>query len=111
MKHARIRYSVAAQKSINIYSYLFLPGSKMELERTVSDKGQVVIPRDVRKKLGLKPGSEIVFDIIDNDRAVIRMKKDNKKIVDEFCSIPRKKAKSMSIKKLKSLLDEQYEVS
>ena len=35
----------------------------MEIRRTLSEKGQVVIPKDIREYLGLKPGSEIVFEV------------------------------------------------
>lgn len=61
-------------KSMNTCSYLFLPDGKMELERTISEKGQVVIPKDMRKQLGLKPGSEILFEV-NGKSVIIRPKK------------------------------------
>ncbi len=34
-------------------------------ETTITKKGQVTIPREVREKLGLKPGDRIVFTVED----------------------------------------------
>ena len=81
----------------------------MELERTISEKGQIVIPRDIREYLGIKSGSEVVFDI--NDGAVImKPKKSGRDTVEEFCSISKKRFAKMSPRRLKKLLGEQYEV-
>lgn len=38
---------------------------------TISSKGQVTVPRDVRNRLGLKPGDRIEF-VLDKDRTTIR---------------------------------------
>ncbi len=35
---------------------------------TVTAKGQVTLPAEVRRRLGLKPGSKLEFIVIDNDR-------------------------------------------
>jgi AbrB family looped-hinge helix DNA binding protein len=37
---------------------------------TLSTKGQVVIPAEIRRKLGLQPGDQIVFDMDDETRTV-----------------------------------------
>lgn len=82
----------------------------MELERTVSDKGQIVIPEDIRRRLGLKPGSEVVFDMHD-DVVIMRPKKSAEEIVEEFCNLPGKsKLKRLNPKKLKRIMDEEYEI-
>lgn len=81
----------------------------MELERTVGEKGQVVIPKDVRERLGLRPGSEVVFDI-KGEVVVMKPKKTPREIVEEFCSIPTKKFKRLTPKKLEKILDEEYEI-
>lgn len=39
---------------------------------TVSEKGQVTIPKDVRDALGIHPGDRVVFDLEKGDRAVVR---------------------------------------
>jgi AbrB family looped-hinge helix DNA binding protein len=81
----------------------------MELERTISTKGQIVLPKDVRDQLGLKPGSEIVFEISGNT-IVIRAKADAKNFVEEFAAITPKKFKTVTIKRIKSMLEEQYDL-
>jgi AbrB family looped-hinge helix DNA binding protein len=39
---------------------------------TVSTKGQVTIPRDIRKALRIRPGDKILFDLEGGNRAVVR---------------------------------------
>jgi AbrB family looped-hinge helix DNA binding protein len=82
----------------------------MELERTVSEKGQIVIPEDIRRRLGLKPGSEVIFDI--EDGAVkIKPKKSPEEFVEEFCHLPIKsKLKRLNTKKIKDILEEEYAI-
>lgn len=33
---------------------------------TISSKGQITVPAEVRKRLGLKPGDRVEFDLEDN---------------------------------------------
>lgn len=82
----------------------------MELQRIISDKGQVVIPEDIRRKLGLKPGSEVVFDI-EYNVVIMRPKKSPEEIVEEFCNVGAKsKIKNISMKKIKKIMDEEYDI-
>jgi AbrB family looped-hinge helix DNA binding protein len=83
----------------------------MNLERTITEKGQVVIPKDIRDQLGLKPGSEILFEIEDG-KVIIRKKTDGERTAEEFFSVipEEKKLKSLTIKEIKSILDEQYDL-
>ncbi len=83
----------------------------MKLERTVSQKGQIVIPEDIRRKLGLKPGSDVIFDIQDST-VIMRPKKSPEEIVDEFCNLGVKsKLKNINAKKIKKILNEEYDIS
>lgn len=43
-------------------------------EATVTSKGQITIPADVRKDLDLAPGSKVVFTRLGNGATVIRAK-------------------------------------
>lgn len=46
----------------------------LEEEMTVGPKGQVVIPRSMRKALKIEPGSKVVFRLEDN-RAIVEKQK------------------------------------
>jgi len=39
---------------------------------TVTQKGRVTIPKPVRDRLGIKPGSKVDFEIADDGRAFLR---------------------------------------
>ena len=39
---------------------------------TLSTKGQVTIPKDIRDALGIRPGDKLRFDLEAGDRAVIQ---------------------------------------
>ncbi|MCI4318410.1 MAG: AbrB/MazE/SpoVT family DNA-binding domain-containing protein [Candidatus Lutacidiplasmatales archaeon] len=39
---------------------------------TISQKGQITVPKDVRDALGLHPGDRLLFDVEAGDRAVVR---------------------------------------
>ncbi len=39
---------------------------------TVSTKGQVTIPRDIREALHIRPGDKVLFDLEGGDRALVR---------------------------------------
>jgi AbrB family looped-hinge helix DNA binding protein len=39
---------------------------------TISEKGQITVPKDVRDALGLHPGDRLLFDVETGDRAVLR---------------------------------------
>ena len=51
---------------------------------TTSSRGQIVIPRDVRRKLNIKPGKKILIKA-EKDRAVLLPLPDDP--VDHFCGI------------------------
>ena len=39
---------------------------------TVTSKGQVTIPKPVRDRLGIQPGSKVDFEVADDGRAFLR---------------------------------------
>jgi antitoxin PrlF len=44
---------------------------KMAHFSTISSKGQVTVPQEIRKRLGLEPGDRVEF-VVEEDRTVIR---------------------------------------
>ena len=82
----------------------------MKIRRTLSEKGQVVIPKNIREYLGLKPGSEIVFEIRGRE-VILKQGKDPKKFVDEFCNVPKKLRKKINVKRLlEKQIEEEYDI-
>jgi len=65
----------------------------MILKRTIGPKGQVVIPKDVRKHLGVEPGSEVIFEVRENE-VVMKPTKAPGDVVDEYVSIVTSKLKN-----------------
>jgi len=45
---------------------------------TVSTKGQVTIPKGIRKALRIRPGDKILFDLEGGDRALVRKAEPNR---------------------------------
>ena len=66
--------------------------------RKVGIKGQVVIPGELRQKVGLKPGSEVRFDY--SKGRIIMFKEDSKAFWDDFFSGPKISLKGVDLKKL-----------
>ena len=80
----------------------------MYVRRTIGEKGQVVVPKDIRNYLGLKPGSEVLFEMREKD-VIIKSAVDPKKFVDDFCNVS-KKIKKINIKNLEKVLEEEYDL-
>lgn len=80
----------------------------MELERIIGPKGQVVIPMDVRRKMGIKPGSDVVFEVEDS-KIIIKKKLSTKELLEDFGNVP-KKVKGLTAKRIKTILEEEYEI-
>ena len=57
----------------------------MEKKTTVGPKGQVVIPKKIRDKIGIKEYSEVIVNIIDDSVIIKKLTKkiDVKKIAEE----------------------------
>jgi antitoxin PrlF len=48
----------------------------MKYSSSISSKGQVTVPQEIRNRLGLAPGDRVDF-VIEGDRTVIRPSRDN----------------------------------
>lgn len=77
----------------------------MVAKRTLGPKGQIVVPKDLREHLGLKPGSVVVFEV-EGKKLILRPEADPESFVEEFCSAPKKLDEKIDLKKL---IDEQLE--
>ncbi len=77
----------------------------MIIKREIGEKGQVVIPKDIREHLGLNIGANILFEV-KGDEIIIR-KEDAARIVEDFFNTPKIKNK-ISAKELKNIYEGQY---
>ena len=79
----------------------------MEKKTTVGPKGQVVITKDIRDKIGIKEYSEVIVDIMDDSVIIRKLKPESVTYVDYYCTTySRKLTKRADIKKI---TEEQYE--
>ena len=77
----------------------------MEKKKTVGPKGQVVIPKDIRDKIGIKAYSEVIVDIMDDSVIIKKIKPESLSYVDYYCTTYSKKlTKKIDIKKNKEEL-------
>jgi AbrB family looped-hinge helix DNA binding protein len=82
MRYPRNEYITIHVKCIGVYTlskaiYLDINGSNSYfsgMKSTVSEKGQITIPKALREKLGLRPGTVLDFDAIEGK--LIGVKKD-----------------------------------
>ena len=80
----------------------------MRIEREIGEKGQVVIPKDIRKYLGLRKGKKVVFEFR-NKEVIIKPEQDPEEFLNDFLNVPKLK-KGLKIKDIKKTLEEQYEL-
>jgi AbrB family looped-hinge helix DNA binding protein len=78
----------------------------MKIKREIGEKGQVVVPRDIRRHLGLEVGVSVTFEV-EGNQIIIRKEKDAIEIVKDFFDTPRLKGK-VSVSDLKAGYEEQY---
>lgn len=81
----------------------------MIIEREVGEKGQVVIPKDIRNLLGLHKGNKVVFEI-KNKEIKIKPKVSTKDFLEEFFNIARTE-KNITLKDIKKIEEEMYDLS
>jgi AbrB family looped-hinge helix DNA binding protein len=80
----------------------------MKLERTINEKGQIVIPKDIRVKMGLKSGTEVELNM-ENGKIIIEVKNKPEEIVNDFANVP-KKIPNLNSRSIKDILDEEYDL-
>jgi len=80
----------------------------MIIKRPLGEKGQIVIPKDIRRMLGLQSGENVVFEVRSDD---VRIKKeeDVKEFLKKFFSIARSE-RNLTLKDLKKIEEESYDL-
>lgn len=78
----------------------------MIIKREIGEKGQVVIPKDIRKYLGLDIGVNIIFEVRNNE-VVLKKEEDAEKFLNDFLNVPKIK-REISVKELKKVYENQY---
>lgn len=58
----------------------------MNHSSTISSKGQITVPQEIRKRLGLAPGDRVEF-VIEQDRTVIRPARSEVNPFEKFIGI------------------------
>ncbi len=82
----------------------------MIIKRRIGERGQVVIPKDIRQMLGIRTGEDLVFEIIDNKIEIkLEEAEEADKFVDDFFDSPKLK-KKLTWKEIKEDLEERHEV-
>jgi antitoxin PrlF len=66
----------------------------MSSEATVTSKGQITIPADVRKAMGLAPGERVVFSRLEDGTTVMRAKTRSIRDLKGLLKLARGKAKA-----------------
>ncbi len=82
----------------------------MILKRPLGEKGQVVIPKDVRELLGLKKGTEVIFEVKDKEVTIkTERKKNSEEILKRFFNTIKKK-KHLTLEEIRKTEEESYDL-
>ncbi len=84
----------------------------MEKKTKVGPNGKVVIPKDIRNKIGIKENSEVIVDILDDSIIIRKLKPESVSYVDFYCTTYSRKLKmKVDIKKsLRSSMKGIYDI-
>ena len=73
----------------------------MQKKITVGPKGEVVIPKEIREKIGIKEYSELIIDILDDSVIIRKIKPESVSYVNFYSTTySRKLKKKIDIKKI-----------
>jgi AbrB family looped-hinge helix DNA binding protein len=67
-------------------------------ESAITSKGQTTVPADVRASLGAAPGTRLVWSIMSDGRAIVRVK--NKSILDMVGMLKPSPGKHVSVEEM-----------
>ena len=74
----------------------------------MGEKGQVVIPRDLREMIGIKGGEKIVFEVV-NNKITLEKEEDSKEFLKKFFSVSRTKEKDLTLEDMRRIEEESYD--
>jgi len=77
------------------------------MKRKLGSKGQVVVPKEIREKLGLIEGSMLTFEV-SGDTMLVRPEPLPQEVVERFLSV--KGRKRNKLVDWKSVVDDEYKV-
>ncbi len=75
------------------------------MKRKLGSKGQVVVPKEIRERLGLEEGSTLTFEV-SGDTILLRPEPTPEEAVQRFLSV--KGRKRLKLVDWKSILDDEY---
>ncbi len=79
----------------------------MIIKRELGEKGQVVIPKDIREFLGLRNKENVVFEIRGNE-VLLKPEQNPEEFLRDFFSLPGKK-KDITTPEIKEMLRKRFE--
>lgn len=82
----------------------------MYLTRKVGPKGQVVIPEEIRSRLGIVSGSSVAFDS-DGETITLVRQKTARQAMDDFLAVGKMMGprKAPTVKELKRMFEQEVE--
>ena len=81
----------------------------MLVKRAIGERGQFVVPKDIREQLGLRPGTEVTVEVKGNEMVVKPAKTPEEFLKEFFTSSKRIKIKGDGAQWIKKVIDRQYE--
>ena len=81
----------------------------MLVKRAIGERGQFVVPKDIREQLGLRPGTDVTVVVKGNEMVVKPAKTPEEFLKEFFTSSKRIKIKGDGAKWIKKVIDKQYE--
>ncbi len=81
----------------------------MIIKREIGQKGQVVIPKDIREILNLYTGAKVVFEVNGNNVS-IKPEQTTQEFLKEFFNVPKKRKKSLTHEEINKIYEESYDL-
>jgi len=83
----------------------------MQFEREVKPKGIVILPKDLRDSLNFKTYDKIYLAKKGNELVITKKEEDAKEKLEQFFVYARTKNKDITLKEIKNIEEESYDLS